>query len=422
MPVPTATIEHMFDIAVSAGDCDTPEATARELVNAARDADRAVRVAQARRAQMVVRAVLAVSEAVEGEQDLVQRAGEGVPRIAEFAHLELSAALGLSPAKMLDEMGALLDLSFRLPCLWQQVVAAEVPVWKAMTVAERTTLLSQADCRQIDCFLGAIAAWSQARICRHVDNLIARINPDEFDAQCARAQSTRRVQITHEESSSIAYVDATLSATDAIALDNTITRLAGLLADADELSIDERRSQALGILATPHYAARLLDEGSASRSLQPAATVIVHVDDSPVAQIDGHGSVGLKQLRQMFAHTRVTIRPVLDPRALTPIDRHDPSGDMRLALQTREPYEVFPYSNVRSRSCDIDHTQAFDPDGLSGQTRLDNLGPLSRSVHRAKTHAHWRLEQVATGVYEWHSPLGFIYTVVNGRTFFHRRE
>ncbi|SDT92591.1 hypothetical protein SAMN04489714_0954 [Schaalia radingae] len=35
MPVPTATIEHMFDIAVSAGDCDTPEATARELVNAA---------------------------------------------------------------------------------------------------------------------------------------------------------------------------------------------------------------------------------------------------------------------------------------------------------------------------------------------------------------------------------------------------
>ena len=57
MPVPTATIEHMFDIAVSAGDCDTPEATARELVNAARDADRAVRVAQARRAQMVVRAV-----------------------------------------------------------------------------------------------------------------------------------------------------------------------------------------------------------------------------------------------------------------------------------------------------------------------------------------------------------------------------
>ena len=46
-----------------------------------------------------------------------------------------------------------------------------------------------------------------------------------------------------------------------------------------------------------------------------------------------------------------------------------------------------------------------------GQTRPDNLGPLGRRVHRAKTHGRWRVEQVAPGCYPWRSPEGFVYLV-----------
>ena len=44
-------------------------------------------------------------------------------------------------------------------------------------------------------------------------------------------------------------------------------------------------------------------------------------------------------------------------------------------------------------------------------TRPDNLGPLSRKVHRAKTHGGWQLDQPSPGVFLWRSPLGFGYLV-----------
>lgn len=46
-----------------------------------------------------------------------------------------------------------------------------------------------------------------------------------------------------------------------------------------------------------------------------------------------------------------------------------------------------------------------------GQTCPDNLGPLSRRVHNAKTHAGWRVEQPRPGVFLWTSPLGYRYRV-----------
>ncbi len=44
-------------------------------------------------------------------------------------------------------------------------------------------------------------------------------------------------------------------------------------------------------------------------------------------------------------------------------------------------------------------------------TRSSNLGPLSRRVHRAKTHGGWRLEQPEPGVFTWTSPHGLRYQV-----------
>ena len=49
--------------------------------------------------------------------------------------------------------------------------------------------------------------------------------------------------------------------------------------------------------------------------------------------------------------------------------------------------------------------------GGKGQTRASNLGPLSRSPHRAKTHADWLLEQPKPGVFWWQTPTGQRYRV-----------
>ena len=49
--------------------------------------------------------------------------------------------------------------------------------------------------------------------------------------------------------------------------------------------------------------------------------------------------------------------------------------------------------------------------GLLGVDPADNLGPLSRRVHRAKTATLWQVEQWQPGWYTWTSPHGFQYEV-----------
>ena len=62
--------------------------------------------------------------------------------------------------------------------------------------------------------------------------------------------------------------------------------------------------------------------------------------------------------------------------------------------------------------------------GPPGQTRLDNLGPMARSSHRAVTHGGCRKTQPEPGYYLHRSPCGYIYLLTNqgtlalGRTTF----
>ncbi|MCL2465269.1 MAG: hypothetical protein FWF28_09410, partial [Micrococcales bacterium] len=72
--------------------------------------------------------------------------------------------------------------------------------------------------------------------------------------------------------------------------------------------------------------------------------------------------------------------------------------------------------------CDLDHVDPFKP-GVPGQTRPDNLGPLSRRFHRAKTVAGWQLHQPSPGVFIWETPAGQRFQVdKNGTQQLPRRE
>ncbi len=70
---------------------------------------------------------------------------------------------------------------------------------------------------------------------------------------------------------------------------------------------------------------------------------------------------------------------------------------------------VHPRCDRPSRDCDLDHIEAFvemDDGGPPGQTRPDNLAPLCRRHHRAKTHQGWSYQRNANGSYTWTSPHG----------------
>ena len=96
------------------------------------------------------------------------------------------------------------------------------------------------------------------------------------------------------------------------------------------------------------------------------------------------------------------------------VDQHDPPEWMRELVILRDGECVFPYCHKNARDCDLDHIEAYvemDDGGPPGQTRPDNLAPLCRRHHRAKTHRGWTYVRNRDGTYTWTSSYGRRFTV-----------
>ena len=76
------------------------------------------------------------------DEGLVPLAGPGAPWVAEFAPVDLAAALGITHDAARQLIADALELDYRLPKLWKRVLAGEVPVWRARLIARETTDLS----------------------------------------------------------------------------------------------------------------------------------------------------------------------------------------------------------------------------------------------------------------------------------------
>jgi len=183
-----------------------------------------------------------------------------------------------------------------------------------------------------------------------------------------------------------------------------LDRVAGILAQGGSTdSRDVRRSTALGILATPARALQLLqaslldaaddpelpfddedpeDAGCPAKGyrghtcgtitvdpelLLPKATVVVHVEEITVAEMDGVarvercGPVLADWMADLLQNTRITVRPVVDATNITPSDSYEVSARMRQVVMSRNPYEVFPGSKKPAEVCDLDHTEPWRP-------------------------------------------------------------
>jgi hypothetical protein len=62
-----------------------------------------------------------------------------------------------------------------------------------------------------------------------------------------------------------------------------------------------------------------------------------------------------------------------------------------------------PHSNVPAAVADMDHNQPHDQ---KGKTSPENVTPLDRRWHRAKTHAGWTYVKNPDGTVDWTSPTG----------------
>ncbi|MGD8215345.1 DUF222 domain-containing protein [Aestuariimicrobium sp. Y1814] len=382
-----------------------------------------------------------------GTERMLQWGGDGTPLVAEFCVLEVAAALRLDEHQVRCQIGDALAVRHRLPGVWQAVMAGRFRVWAAVDLADAIRSLPYGEALQLDGEITPLLmVWSRRRLLKYVKGRVTDLHPQQ--AETRHEELKKQCGVVFEEPvAGFTRVFATLPAGEAVALKARIQQLAVILGkcprdpDAPLESLEFRQAQALGLLASPAYTLQLLQAEVADRlptldpscpmagwaghecgtittdpaKLLPTVEVVVHLTDQVLR--DGAGVARSEQVGPLLAgwvktlvgHSRVKVRPVLDAGNQVPVDSYECPPNMRRAVELRNPYEVFPFSSRLSPGLDLDHTTPWTP--TRGLTRADNLGPLSRRVHRAKTHGGWHLEQLHPGVFIWTSPLGFSYLV-----------
>jgi hypothetical protein len=371
------------------------------------------------------RAYRAVDEDAFGEaaEHLTYHGAHGTPGVAEYLSLEIAALLGISPASGASLVGQVLNCAYRHPVMWEAVRAGAVRWYRATEIISEvnTAGLCQADAQWVDAQITPkLASVSRGRALRLLRGYIALTDPDAARERELEARAHRHVSLWHPtlESGPCRDLTGRLDVTDANALDATLSQLAAILAaEGDQDTLDQRRATALGILADPARAFQLINGQDAPS--QQKATLIVHLgqdaiaSDLTVGRLEGDLALSRDTWVELLGNARVTVRPVVDLNAIMPVDSYEIPERIRDAVTWRSPVDMFPYGTQPSRRCDLDHTEPYEFGAAPpGQTRIDNLAPVNRRAHRAKTARVWTLTQHAGGWLEWVSPAGYRY--VNG--------
>ena len=311
--------------------------------------------------------------------------------------------------------------------------------WKTRRVAAETRSLPLEGARWVDEQLAArIDGFGLPTIERIVALAAARYAPEE---QATKEQTNRdgwHVTLTHPRPGDFAgtsWLDVAGDTTDLTAFHDLVcaeATLLGRLGDTDDY--ETRKAKALGVIAARQGHLDLNGstggpdagaDGALPRRPVVSTTLYLHLSlaDLAAAGLAGAPVVGEAErlgpvttdlIRSWLQHPGAKIQPVLDLPRTDAVDRHDPPPWMRELVILRDRHCVFPWCGRDARTCDLDHLLPYDEHGPPGQTRPDNLAPLCRRHHNAKTFGRWRYRRDPDGpgdTYTWTDPHGHTYAV-----------
>jgi uncharacterized protein Smg (DUF494 family) len=341
-----------------------------------------------------------------GREKARRYGGEGTPEVTEFAAAELGARIGMTTFAAGQLMADAVDLVHRSTDLWARVQAGEVKASYARYVVKQTRHLSEDEAQYVAKAVAEPAdgriPWSRFEAL--VEASIAKANPAvarEKEQRAAKATFATKLR-TDAHGMATFMVRADVPTIETI--DATVTALAETLVEEidDE---DLRRVKAMLMLVTPQA------EGSLPEP--PVVNLFVHTyPDEPIARVEGHGPVTADWVKETLGtHCRFKIYPVIDLEGMAPVDAYEIPDRHRQAVQIMTPADTFPYGSSLSRKQQVDHTEAYDPNGPPGQSGIGNYGPMTIPHHRIKTHGGWDVKQPFPGIYVWRDPHGGYFLV-----------
>lgn len=367
-------------------------------------------------------------------EQLMRFGADGTASVGEFVAIEIAAALGISPGSAIGRIADVLNVRDRHPVLWEAVLAGRIRFYQAAGVATECAKLSATDVADVDAKCAqTLGQWPWTRVLKELPGWIIAADPQAAQAREVLARKERKVHVTGIKDGQV-EVFARLNPADGIAFEDAISGIAARLpahdlpadvkavvlneAEEQRVTLNARRAAAMGELARSVFGQDVLPVRELIVTIN--ATQIPLTDETGTAitgaaRVEKWGNILANRLPQLLKGSRVVVRPVIDPKSLTAIDAHNPTAAMRLALDARDPYCVGPFGSTPARACDADHTEAY-LEGERGQTRLPNLGNLSRRIHRTKTARKVRVEQISPGVFHWRYRSGFEFLVTAAGT------
>jgi hypothetical protein len=168
--------------------------------------------------------------------------------------------LRLSAGAAAKLIGDALDLRHRLPLIWTAAVAGQAPAYQVRHIATATRQLTKDQAAFVDARLGpSLGAVSWSRLHTLLEAAIYEADPVGAEQRAALAAQERFVRLGRNSEHGLKMIIARATAGDAIWFKATIDRIANILAQhGDEDPVEVRRSKAIGILAQPAEALRLL--------------------------------------------------------------------------------------------------------------------------------------------------------------------
>jgi hypothetical protein len=418
-----------------------PEAGLLDAVRASKRAEMAEQVRQLRLviewcAAHEVDETEAATYVEFGKETGLALAGEGAPFVSEFAVTELATALNMTTDAGKRYVGKVLEVRYRLPGFWAEVVAGRLAWWRAARVAEHTMPLPAEGAAFVDGQLARFAAKvAFGQVERLVEEALVRFAPEEAEAKRRAALDGRHLDVHLDQVGHDGKVDltGTLDLADAVDFDTAIGQGAAELKQLGcEESLDVRRSMAAGLLArrqttldlnpdhpandpTSRPGSEVDVEGDmeAARGtglVKPRQAVIhVHTFDQDIARCETTRSpIGVDQVKSWCADpdTQVVIRPVVDLNDHIHVDRYEVPDRLDHQVSERDLTCCFPFCTRPAVRCDDDHCVPYDS---GGPTCSCNIAPCCRGHHRIKTHGEWSYRFLSPGAYLWVSPAGYWY-------------
>jgi hypothetical protein len=375
---------------------------------------------------------------------------------------EVAAAQNVSHGVASHQLLVAMALRERLPLVAEVFATGAISYRLVSAIVARTRLVRDREARaKVDAAIAAEAAgWgglSVAKVEAAIDAWVDRFDP----AALRRTESSsrdRHLDVVHsEDGSGLDRVEGTLLAHHGAALNERLLDLARGVCENDPRTIDQRRSDAMGALATgaDRLACECGDPKCAAAARSAPGAPVVHViaeerslaDDTPV-QLDGETPPRFgpeKPLRERTiaevsapdpetgpAHTNptvvigggimpaplvaaklantATIRPLIHPGDAPPEPRYTPSRKLADFVRCRDLTCRFPGCDEPAYRCDLDHTIPYP----LGPTCASNLGCLCRKHHLLKTYWGWLARQLPDGTIIWTAPSGQTYTTYPG--------